>query len=65
MKKIFAIAALTVLGYGFTFSTRCKTKDNACSEVKEEAVIMAPAADLSEEEQINFHPLIFISDSFQ
>ena len=63
MKKIFAIAALSIMGYGFTFTTKCKR--GTCPSIKQQIVQQAGSIGVTAEEEINFHPLIFISTPFE
>ncbi len=63
MKKMLAIAVLTVLGYGFTFTSKCKT-NKVCLLTKEEIVIKSTNNAVVEDE-IDFHPLLFISNPFR
>lgn len=64
MKKIFLVLLLTMLGYGFSYSTICKVKYSAC--IKENIIKKKSAKALAQEkEDIEFHPLIFIAIAFK
>jgi hypothetical protein len=62
MKKILALAALIFLGYGFTFTTKCKR--DVCRLSKQQIVQQAANTGVNAQEETDFHPLIFISSPF-
>ena len=64
MKKIITISILTVFGAGFTYSSECKlcpaNKLNMCENKNERQLYKA-----MDEDEIDFHPLVFVYIPFK
>jgi len=64
MKKIIAVSILIILGYGFIYSSECKLcKGRTVNkyETKNESSLSA----LVDEDQMFFHPLMFVRIPFK
>ncbi|MBA4140150.1 MAG: hypothetical protein H0X70_06540 [Segetibacter sp.] len=64
MKKIIAVSILTILGYGFTYSSECRLCKAATFHKYENKNGNGLSADQNEDE-MSFHPLMFVRIPFK
>jgi hypothetical protein len=65
MKKIIAVTILTILGYGTPHSSACKYDNSSKIHLRENTDNKTSSSKRTDDDELAFHPLIFVCIPFK